>query len=875
MIDALKWFLLIQLVGLISLPLTLSLFQKLPSKGVYLAKPLGLLLWGFVWWWLSSLGVLRNNASSALLSLGLVMFPNLWLLKQRGIKNFWEELLGLKKLLIASEALFLAFFVFWVVVRAANPDIIHTEKFMEMAFINAILKSDAFPPHDPWLSGYGISYYYFGYVISALLIRLTGTASSVGYNLVSALWFGLTALAGYGLLWDLLGRRSGDSDEKPDLPLRNYWLAVLAPVLILIVSNWFGLLDVLHSRGFLTPEALKGFNLPALSVEPYAYNWFPNRGGWSWWQGSRVLQDFRLNGSAIEIIDEFPFFTYLLSDIHPHLLGMPFVLLTIAQALNAWLGGWEKNSRLFGKQIRLSWLHAGMAVVTLGGLAFLNTWDFPFYLLLICFALVWSWSQKDGWNTKRLLQLVLLGLAGGILSLAAYLPFYLSFASQAGGILPSLAFFTHGSSLWIMFGPLLGAILLWLTYRQIRLKRFPGKSALLLALAAVTFLFVLGWGLGWLAGRLEHMDGLINSLQGAENNRHLLLGSLLARLKSPGAFLTLFLLICLALDQLLPGVKADPGIAGSEGTPRPSLNAKGFVLVLILLGALLVLVPEFIYLKDQFSNRMNTIFKFYFQAWILWSLAAAFSISDFMDRDKGLADKLMAGLITVVGLLAFGFSTTKRLEQLTPVFGATWLDYLIILIPLLFIGWLLWHLIRKQYKLAFGVICLACLAAGLVYPTIELWNKTEGFAPRDGYSLDGKQDFYVYSANELAAADWLADAPLGVMAEAVADSGGSYTTYNLVSTFSGMPTVLGWIGHEAQWRGGYEEMGSRQNDLRELYSTASWERAKAVIDQYNIRYIVVGKLERQTYAVDISKFEANLEKVFDTGTVDVYEVKKH
>jgi len=57
---------------------------------------------------------------------------------------------------------------------------------------------------DPWLSGYSISYYYFGYLLSAMLIRITGVSSSVGYNLVAALWFGMTAAGAYGILWDLL-----------------------------------------------------------------------------------------------------------------------------------------------------------------------------------------------------------------------------------------------------------------------------------------------------------------------------------------------------------------------------------------------------------------------------------------------------------------------------------------------------------------------------------------------------------------------------------------------------------------------------------------------------------------------------------------------
>ncbi len=107
----------------------------------------------------------------------------------------------------------------------------------------------------------------------------------------------------------------------------------------------------------------------------------------------------------------------------------------------------------------------------------------------------------------------------------------------------------------------------------------------------------------------------------------------------------------------------------------------------------------------------------------------------------------------------------------------------------------------------------------------------------------------------MKATEWLAEAPVGVMTEAISDTGGSYTTYNSISTFSGMPTILGWVGHEAQWRGGYEEIGSRQADVKELYSTSKWERAQAIIDMYNIRYIVVGNTELSTYQVDQGKFD--------------------
>ena len=91
----------------------------------------------------------------------------------------------------------------------------------------------------------------------------------------------------------------------------------------------------------------------------------------------------------------------------------------------------------------------------------------------------------------------------------------------------------------------------------------------------------------------------------------------------------------------------------------------------------------------------------------------------------------------------------------------------------------------------------------------------------------------------MLAAEWLETAHVGVMAEAVAEQGGSYTSYNLVSTFSGMPSVLGWVGHEHQWRGGGVEVGTRQQDLKELYSTRKVERVKEIIAQYHIRYIVL------------------------------------
>jgi uncharacterized membrane protein len=115
----------------------------------------------------------------------------------------------------------------------------------------------------------------------------------------------------------------------------------------------------------------------------------------------------------------------------------------------------------------------------------------------------------------------------------------------------------------------------------------------------------------------------------------------------------------------------------------------------------------------------------------------------------------------------------------------------------------------------------------------------------------------------------LGTAPDGVIAEAI---GGSYSAYARISTYTGLQTVLGWPGHEGQWRGGYEEQGSRQDDIKLLYSTAKWETANGILQKYNIRYVYIGTLERTTYSVQEEKFRTHLKIVFQQGLVTIYEV---
>ncbi len=895
MLDFVKWLIFGLLLGWISLPLTWRLFKKLPSRGSYLAKPVGLLSWGFLFWLLVSIGIFRNNLSSQVTALLIIATLNGLVLHKIGWEPFNTWLKENRKFLIVTELIFLVFFGLWAIIRAANPDIIHTEKFMEMAFINGILRSETFPPMDPWLSGYGISYYYFGYVLSAMLIRITNVASSVGYNLISAFWFGLSAIAVYGILSDLIILKKEskcDTEKLKNLSKKIQWIALIAPIMLLFVSNWFGVLDVAHSRGIAWNNAngelvqsdfWTGLNISELNNPPREISWVPNRGGWSWWQASRVLKDTSLSGNSIEVIDEFPQFTFLLSDIHPHMLSMPFVLLAIAQALNAIKGGWSANSESVTLFRHYNPLVTFFAVISLGGIAFMNTWDFPFYLVLMAAALVFRRYRQLGWDVKRIYEFLAIVIVGGLLSIVLYLPFYLSFASQAGGILPSLAFFTPGKSFWIMFGPFLIPITAFLLVEFVRKKAYKQIAIpLFITLALFFLLFLMSWGIGFVLAHSETSSGFLLGLQGAMSTKQLLSESILHRLKAPGTAITLFMIFVLSLSLLLN--KKDK--MNKQVNKMPPVHKQAlqnshfiFVLFLIILGALLTLAPEFVYLRDNFSWRMNTIFKFYFQAWIVWSLSASYAIAVLINRVKKgkLLNVLFSGLISILGIVTFAISLNDRkpfFDTVNPTkFGVLKADWLVLIVAISFLIWIVWHLARRQYSAALTVIGVMAIFGGLIYPVLEIWNKTEGFQPHLGFTLDGKRVFRESYPDAMLAAEWLETAPVGVMAEAVADQGGSYTSYNLISTFSGMPSVLGWVGHEHQWRGGGVEVGTRQLDLKELYSTRKVERVKEIIAQYHIRYIVFGNYERDTYRTTDELFAQFFEPVFSSDSLTIYEVK--
>jgi uncharacterized membrane protein len=405
---------------------------------------------------------------------------------------------------------------------------------------------------------------------------------------------------------------------------------------------------------------------------------------------------------------------------------------------------------------------------------------------------------------------LLLGIPLVVTAIVFYLPFYLGFSSQAGGLLPNLVNPTRGAHLWVMWGTLLlplFAFLIWLTRDRETRPRYG--TALAWTLGGILFLWAFSWLLG-LAAQWREPEFAAQYLasQNQPNVASLFSAATARRLSYIGGLLTIASILWLSLSHLLT---VDRGLQTvDEATPtvhRPPSTV--FVLLLILLASLLILAPDFVYLRDGFGYRINTVFKFYYQAWQLWSLAAA-------------------------------FGTAVLLRNLRGVWNVVW-------------------------RVVLGLI----LIAGLAYPVLAFLNKTENFKPRLGYNLDSSAHLENDNPEDAAAIRYLQSAPLGVVAEAI---GGSYSYHARISTHTGLPTVLGWSWHEYQWRGDWSAHGTRETDIQALYEAPDWDNARAIIDRYQIRYIVVGLLERTTYDLSETKFQQHLVVLFQAGNTIVYGV---
>lgn len=812
MIDFLLWYIIITVIGWGAWPLMFHLLPGLPDRGYTVSRTAGLLLSGFAFWMLNTLGLMQNTAANAMMAIGLVIIVGILSMKPVGgsIESMGKWIKMHRGLILTTELLFLIAFAQWALIRAYNPEILGTEKPMEIAFLNGILTSQTFPPSDPWLSGYAISYYYLGYVLIGMIAKIAGTLPEVAFNLGAALLFALTCLGSFGMVYNLLA-----SGENGFARQRASAMALLGPLLVALMGNLQAFFEMLLSTRWMPDGFWAWLDIQDISAYSSSITWPPTRYYW-WWRASRVIHDRTIAGESIGLqpIDEFPAFSFVLGDMHPHVLALPFVLLALVLAFS-----------ILRQKPALTRVQIPLYVVVFGSLFFLNAWDLPIYGFVLIASLVLHQIQYV--PNPTLWDLVSAALTGVLIVVAGlliYTPWLVSFDSQAGGILPNVFYPTRLHQFFVMFGPFLLIIGWYLLHSLRNTSAKPDWGfAAVASVGLLVLLILLMTGMGSIAINVDASAQFVLLENVGMDTSILAYDPALARsaVQQAAGQVAVYRLLHPFTALLLVGMLTVAGALLFPSQPHATHNTdrevQSFILILVITGALLTLGPEFVYLRDNFGHRLNTIFKFYYATWILWGIASAYAIPHLLTTLRGVR------------------------------------------------------------RAAFATVAVVIVTAAMLYTPFAVPSKTGNFnADGTPPTLNGIAYLERTNPDDLAAILWLRDnAPENaVLVEAV---GGAYSYYGRISAHTGIPTIIGWANHERQWRGDRfaELAGGREAAVNEIYNTVSMVRAMELLEAYNVTYVIVGSLERAadySSVAGIAKFEQYLTPVFQSGGTTIYRV---
>jgi YYY domain-containing protein len=812
----------------------------LADHGYPLARAVGLLLWAWLAWLAGSVG-LSYSRLTITVSLGLIVMLGVWQAwRQRD--ELKQELKDRWKYFLMVEGVFLSFFLLDLLIRLGNSDLWHPskggERPMDFAYFNAILKSTSFPPYDPWFAGGYINYYYYGYVIVGTPVKLLGIVPSIAYNFILPTLFACVAATAFSVGWNFLHgirelraeqrEKSGISEAIPEPHTSLFdtrFIAGISASSAMVLLGNLGVVRMLYqgfqqvaAPGGLIDKAnllqrilwaIEGFFMVLVARVHLPYGF----GDW-YWNPSRVFPD-----SAGSAITEFPLFTFVFSDLHAHMMALMITVLAIAWALSVLLARARWKNQL---DTAAGLLLGGLII---GALKPTNTWDFYTYLILGAVVLAYAiWRYADisrvsiialDWGKRLLLTgaglVVLIGA-----SLLFYQPFthwflldptYTKVSLWTGGRSDITSYLTH----WGVFLFFIASWIVWETRQWLAgtpvssLRKLRPYRDLILA-GLMVFVLVLVFQQAWVMGSSQNL---------------------------PWKGVTI-LWLALPLAAWAAVLMFRPGQS----------DVKRMVLFMVGTGLLLTMIVEIIVMGGDIG-RMNTVFKIYYQAWVLLGLSAA---------------------------AAFGF-LLNELRKWTH----TW-------------------------RFAWQIVAVALPAGAALFLLMGGSGKIQDrMAPDAPHTLDSMTFMNYATYNERGtdlnlSADyraiiWMQDNVKGSPVIAEAPSAGiQYEWLNRFSIYTGLPDVVGWEWHQEQQRLMFTDtVRARGVEEDNFYVTTDLSATLNFIHKYNVRYIIVGQLERAKYmpggfsnlvpaeGVDgLAKFESYNGKywhsVYRDGNTVIYEV---
>lgn len=783
------WYGVTLLLAWIAWPWLAWLWPALADRGYGVARIAGLAAAAAIAWWATWLGwpLWSRVGLAAVVAAGAIATLALGWRTRRRLGALLRE----HRADIATvEVLYAALFALGLVLRALDPDLwapaFGGEKPMDYAYFNSVLAASTFPPTDPWFSGGRMNYYYFGWVLAAVPTKLLGTAAGLAYNLALATWLALTGTAAYALASNVV---------RPALTVRASRIAggvALAATVLLgnldLPRTLAGNVAAAGEAAVATQPAASAVWRAALTRQAERWYWAPSRT-----VGERSDASFEIN--------EFPAFSFLQGDLHPHLLAWPLQLFVLT-ALCALLAtaGRDRAERPGGLLVRMA-----VAAVGVGLLRATNSWDWPLYLALASTAVaVAGWRRGESMVAtapvrfrfgRRVALTAAFVAALVVVQAVAAAPFATSFVTGA-----------------------------------LAVRLYEGSRTPLWAWLAMHGWFVLvigGWawtlarGEGGMPPTSPYASGACRALRWLRWGGYAVTVASATLVLGRGGGEVEAVGLQLALVAWLAELFVRQRGHRIEQTG----------LALAVTGFALALAVEFI-VVGQDIGRMNTYFKFHLQSWILLALASG---------------------IAAAGLVVRGVPTRSGR--------------------------------------AFGTIVGVASVVALAYLPFGAYGRQQTrFDPAAPVTLDGEAflDHAVLDhggtllrlADDAALFAWLR-AHAGAQEVVLEAQLPEYRWGSRISSFTGLPTLLGYRHHQTQQRPVAalgEAIELRRRNVAAIYATSDAGAAMAALRHYRVRYVVVGGLERASYPEPgIAKFAAlaaagSLEPAFVSGADVIYRV---
>ena len=934
MTEALAFWGVAIVIGALALPLAFRLFARFPDAGAGLAFSLGLTLVASGYFLLRVVGVLPAGHGGFLLAIALfgVITCVFAARDRRFLATFWRSLPGLALVATLFSVLFFGYAFF----RAYVPDIAHTEQPMDLLYLNAMLVSPDYPPHDPWFAGENASYHYGGYLQAAILTGASDVWPASAYNLSLGAVFASAGAAAFSLAaalarW-LFGRRG------------RRWVAIAAATAVLLLLFAGPLASVFefasahgadHEEVYQTfgaeglvrcgPDA--GETCTGLPLGP-TNAWYPDD-HWVWWRMSRMSY-WGPQPSYPFTVTEVPAFSFLLGDLHPHVMAIPGVLLALALCAAFWRGRGRLSWR---EHIRRPWLLVVVALI-FGSLAFVNVWDVVVFSPLLALAVLARNTRVNSFG-ESLAHTVSWLLPPALLSVIVFLPWWIDFTPENGGVYGYSGQGTRIRHVLLMWGvPIVFALpVLWWALRWWR-SDFP----LLAAFAPRAIWRVLGrWrsalpfllaltprALWWTfrQGRSLLVALAPQSLWRVFRRGRSILVALAPRAlwrvfrrglsvvvaSAPQALWRTLRRGCAAL-RARPSMLAAPLLAMARALGRwwAAFFARPLLVALLPVALpLLIWLPLAAFertaapfdvgdgLPSAFAARTaRGWFTLGFYGVTLWLLSAATLLLNY--RRHPAAPVACLGTLGVLLLYGTELFLLRDIlffiPRLNTVFKLSYQAWIVLSIAGAVGAVAAIRAVAPPIRPLVAVPVVVLLGSALVFAVTNTPNRAGGFEVRVG--LDGLAYVERLNPAEYELVRWLNENVgrdeivvessgrlwrRGEDGEAVlAEGGSSYGASGRVGYRTGLQTLIGWPGHERTWRGASPELNeeiARRQDLVDLVYTAGTEaQALDALREIGATYVVVGAIERAHYRDDlIPPFETFLDTVFSEGDVTVFRI---